>query len=190
MYSERVNDPRILAAVKKNRRATGVFGMILVPLPLAGFVIYSLVTGEMELKEALTIGGIVSGVFLVFALISAAVRRAKKPYEATVIDKKERRVLYHGNDSSRDNNTTVTEYTTVVRTTKGKKKKIVEREGSQVWAYGYLQIGDRFRFHPQFDFPYELYDKSKAPYIVCVGCATRNPVEGDVCSRCGIPLLK
>ena len=78
----------------------------------------------------------------------------------------------------------------VVRTTDGKTKKIAENEGSQIWAYSYLNIGDRFRYHPQFSFPYELYDKSKAPYIACVRCGTKNPVSSDRCSKCGIPLLK
>ena len=55
-FSDRVKHREVLAAVKKNRRAAGVFGFFLVPLPLAGFVIYSLVSDKMELKQALLIG--------------------------------------------------------------------------------------------------------------------------------------
>ena len=44
--------------------------------------------------------------------------------------------------------------------------------------------------HPQFRFPYELYDKSRAPYIACVSCGTKNPVEADRCKKCTLPLLK
>ena len=51
-------------------------------------------------------------------------------------------------------------------------------------------MGDRFRYHPQFKFPYELYDKSKAPYIACVSCGKTNAVTEDRCQKCGIPLLK
>ncbi len=186
-FSDRVNHPEILAAVKKNRRAAGVFGFFLVPLPLIGFVIYAAVSGKMEIPQAALYGGIVSAVFLVFALVSFARSRASRTYEAVVEDKKSRLTYRHSNSDSRD---MVTEYTVTARTTDGKKKKIVEYEGSQIWAYSYLNVGDRFRYHPQFSFPYELYDKSRAPYIACVSCGTKNPVEADRCKKCGLPLLK
>ena len=185
-YSDRVNDPKILAAVKKNRKAAGIFSLILVPLPLIGFAAYSIFGEKLELPEALKYGGIVSAVFLVFALYGFLKERAKNTYEATVIDKKTREVLRHKDSESG----TYTEYITVVRTTDGKKKKIVEREGSQIWAWNYLNVGDRFQYHPQFHFPYELYDKSKAPYLACVSCGSRNPIEADCCQKCGLPLLK
>ena len=187
-FSDRVNHREVLAAVKKNKKAAGVFGFILVPLPLVGFIIYSLVSGKMELKQAALIGGIVSAVFLIFAIYGAIKNRAKNTYEATVVDKQSRLTYRHRNNS--ESNEMITEYTTTVRTTDGKTKKIVEQEGSQIWAFNYLQIGDKFRYHPQFAFPYELYDKSKAPYLVCVSCGTHNPVEGDRCKKCGVPLLK
>ena len=187
-FSDRVNHREVLAAVKKNKRAAGVFGVFLVPLPLAGFVIYSLVSDKMELKQAALIGGIVSAVFLIFAITGAIKNRAKNTYEATVVDKQSHLTYRHRNNS--ESNEMITEYTTTVRTTDGKTKKIVEQEGSQIWAYNYLQVGDRFRYHPQFAFPYELYDKSKAPYLACVSCGTHNPVEGDRCKKCGVPLLK
>ncbi len=186
-FSDRVNHPEILAAVKKNRKAAGVFAFFLVPLPLIGFVIYSVVSDQMEIAQAAMIGGIVSAVFLVFALFSFIRERAKNTYEATVIDKSSRDTYRHGTSDSRER---ITEYITVVRTADGKKKKIVEYEGSQLWAYNYLEIGDRFRYHPQFPFPYELYDKSHAPYLACVNCGTKNPVEADRCKKCDLPLLK
>ncbi|MBQ7718389.1 MAG: zinc-ribbon domain-containing protein [Clostridia bacterium] len=186
-FSNRVNDPKILAAVKKNRRAAGIFSLILVPLPLIGFVIYSIFSDKMETAQAAKYGGFISVVFLVFTLYGIIKQRASNAYEATVIDKKSHRAYRH---NSSDDNSYYTEYITVVRTLSGKKKKIVEREGSQIWAWNYLNVGDRFRYHPQFNFPYELYDKSRAPYIVCVSCATKNPIEADCCQKCGLPLLK
>lgn len=185
-YSDRVNDPEILAAVKKNRKAAGIFGLILVPIPLIGFVIYSLVTKKMETGKAALIGGIVSAVFLIFALVSLVKSRAKHTYDAVVTDKKTRRV--ERNNSSY--NSYYTKYITVAKREDGKKIKLVERDGSQIWAWDYLRVGAQFRYHPQFLFPYELYDKSQAPYIACVGCTTRNPVISDRCQKCGLPLLK
>lgn len=186
-FSDRVNDPEILAAVQKNRKVAKIFTLFFVPIPFIGFVIYSLVTGKLELPQAALYGGVISVVFLVFALFGFIRERAANTYEATVIDKKSHLTYRHKNSDDRD---MIMEYIIVARTTDGKKKKIIEREGSQILAYNYLNIGDHFKYHPQFHFPYELYDKSRAPYIACISCRTQNPVEADRCKRCNLPLLK
>ena len=186
-FSDRVNHPEILAAVKKNRKAAGIFSLLFVPLPLIGFVIYSIVSDKMETTDALKYGAVISGIFLLFAIYGFVKERAKNTYEATVIDKKTGLTYRHKNN---DDQEMVTEYVTVVRTSDGKKKRIVEQEGTQIWAWDYLQVGDRFKYHPQFHFPYELYDKSRAPYIACVSCGTKNSIESDRCQKCGLPLLK
>ena len=184
-FSARVNDPEILAAVKKTRKASGIFAFFIVPLPLIGFLIYSAVSDKMETADALKYGAIVSAVFLVFAIYSFIKSRAKNTYDATVTDKKTRLAYRNG-----DSNYSYTEYVTIARTDGGKKKKIVEHEGSQTWAWDYLPVGARFRYHPQFNFPYELYDKSSAPYIACVSCSTQNDVTAERCKSCNLPLLK
>ena len=186
-FSNRVNHPEILAVVKKNRKVAGIFSLFFVPLPLIGFVIYSIVSDKMETTDALKYGAVISVIFLLFAIYGFVKERAKNTYEATVIDKKSGLTYRHKNT---DDPEMVTEYVTVVRTSDGKKKRIVEQEGTQIWAWEYLQVGDRFKYHPQFHFPYELYDKSRAPYIACVRCGTKNPVEADRCQKCNLPLLK
>lgn len=188
-FSNRVNDPKILSALKKSRKAAVIFTFILVPLPLIGFCVYSIVSGEMEFSQAAMIGCMISIVFLLFALYGFIKERPKNTYEATVIDKKSHLVHRHLH-SDDSNEEMITEYIIVARTSDGKKKKIVEQEGSQIIAWNYLNVGDRFKYHPQFHFPYELFDKSKAPYIACVSCTTHNPVEADCCQKCGLPLLK
>lgn len=185
-FSDRVNHPEILVAVKKNRRAAKIFACFFVPLPLIGFVIYSLLSGKMELSQGAAYGGILSAVFFAFAVFSFMRERQKNSYEAVVIDKKSRRVM---EQSDGDRHST-REYLIVAQTVGGKKKTIREREGSYIMAWNYLEIGDRFRYHPQFHFPYELYDKAKAPYLCCISCGTKNPVQADRCSRCHLPLLK
>lgn len=188
-YSDRVDHPEILAAVRKNKRAAVIFAFILVPLPLIGFLIYSLVGKGMEPSSALLYGGIVSGIFLLFALVRFISARAKNTYEGTVTERFTRRV-YRRTGSDDNSRESYIEYVTRVSTTAGKKKKIVERDGMSMRAWDYLKVGDRFLYHPQFNFPYELYDKSHAPCLVCVGCNTQNPVEADRCKKCGLPLLK
>ncbi|MBO4468538.1 MAG: hypothetical protein J5766_04490 [Clostridia bacterium] len=185
-FSNRVDHPDILAAVKKNRKIATIFAFVFVPIPFIGFLIYGFMNEDFDISNAALYGGIISAVFLLFALYGFIKERAKNTYEATVIKKKTRQ-RSRDNDSNGDY---YTEYITVVKTTEGKKKKIVEQEGSRIIAYNYLNEGDRFKYHPQFSFPYELYDKSKAPYIACVGCGTQNAVEDDKCKKCGLPLLK
>ena len=187
-YSDRINDPEIVAAMKKNRRRGLIIGLFIIPLPLLGFIIYGKASGELEMSQSLLYGGIVSGVFLLFMLFSIIKERAKNTYDAVVTDKKQERTYRHKNNNA--SKEMYTEYTTYITRSDGKKKKILEHEGSQIWAYNYLEVGDRFRYHPEFHFPYELYDKSKAPYIACVSCITKNPKEADRCKKCGLPLLK
>ena len=186
-FSDRKDDPEILAAVKKNRKATWVFFLIIMPLPVIGFAIYGLIGDGMELGTALAIGGAISAVFLVLFLISLITSAADRTYDGVVTDKKvSSRYRSNGSDAG----TSVTEYVTYVRTDDGRTKKIIEKSGGHLTAYDYLEIGDRFRYHPAFAFKSEKYIKATAKGIYCAGCGTRNPVESDRCSKCGIPLLK
>ena len=187
-FSQRVNDPEILAAVKKNKKAGRAFALFIVPLPLIICIIISFFNSEFKFIDALVYGGIISFIFFLFTFISSRQQRASNSYEGVVTGKNTQETYRrNGGDGERER---ITEYLTHVRTTAGQNKTIRERNGSQVWAYNYLNVGDRFRYHPQFAFPYELYDKSKAPYICCVSCGTHNPVEADRCKKCNVPLLK
>lgn len=181
-FSNRVNDPEISAAVKKMRSSSKLFAFILIPLPLIALLVYSGVSDSMEISKGILYGAIISGIFLVVSLVSFIKERASSTYDATVIKKKHYTRDRKGEARSE-------EYITVVRTDSGKKKKIREY-GGRTFAYGYLNEGDRFRYHPQFAFPYELYDKRHAPCIYCVACQTQNPLSADRCEHCGTPLLK
>ena len=184
-FSERCNDPEILRGLQKNQKAGAVFAVFLIPLPLIGFVIYGIVSDKMPISQAFFTGAAISAVFLVCMLLSKVSAAAKQPYEAVVTDKKSC-IRTH----NRDENDCYTEYKIKVQTTDGRKKTIVETDRSRVLAWHYLKIGDRFRYHPKFAFPYELYDKSAARCLYCVVCQTENPTEADRCRKCGVPLLK
>ena len=56
--------------------------------------------------------------------------------------------------------------------------------------YDYLKIGDKVRYHPNFHYKYEKYDKTHDRFVPCVMCDTMNPVHEDKCKKCGTPLLK
>ena len=190
-FSDRVNHPEILAAVRKTRSTSKLWGFVIVPLPLAGFLLYALITEKMETSEALLYGGFVSLIFLIFTVYSFIQSRPEKSYEAVVTNKyTKERVDKLRDDRGRRGSSFNYDYITVARTTDGKTKKIVESDHSRIWAYDHLKVGDRFRYHPQFVFPYELYDKTQADALYCPACGTKNPVTADRCKRCGVPLLK
>ena len=186
-FSDRVNHPEILAAVNRTRRMSVISAFFIVPIPLVGLFLYASFTGKMEIGEAVRNGGIISLVFLVFAVWSFLKSRPKHGYDAVVTSKYTRE---RADRSSDDDDATRTDYITVVQTTDGKTKKITETDHSRIWAYDHLKVGDRFRYHPQFAFPYELYDKSKADALYCPACGAANPVTADRCKRCRVPLLK
>ena len=192
-YSTRINDPEILKAMRKSRNISKLFVPIIVPLPLIGFVIYSNVTGKIEMEEAVRGGLFVSAVFLIFALYSFAKERAKHSYEAIVTDKKilnqHQRLTASQRRNNRDDQTRE-QYVTYIRRSDGKNDKIVETTQMKFSAWHYLDVGDRFMYHPQLHFPYEKYVKTRETYLFCVNCLRQNPITNDRCSKCGVPLLK
>ena len=184
-FSTRINDPEIQAAVNKNRRASRIFLLLFMPVPIIGACIYALVTKEMELGKAIIGGAVVSGIILLINFLTGMSHSAKNSYEAVVIDKK-----YEYDHKTNDSTTNEYVYKTIVRTTDGRKKVIQETSHIPRSAYEYLCVGDRFRYHPQLAFPYEKYDKSKDGFVYCACCMTKNDLSGDRCQKCGVPLLK
>ena len=184
-FSNRIHDPEMKAAVKKNRRASRIFLLIFIPVPVIVAAIYALVTGEMELGQAIIGGAVVSGIILLINFLIGMSHSAKNSYEAVVIDKK-----YEYDHKTNDSTTNQCVYKTIVRTTDGHKKVIQETSHIPRSAYEYLSVGDRFRYHPQLAYPYEKYDKSKDGFVYCACCMTKNDLSGDRCQKCGVPLLK
>lgn len=191
-FSDRVNSPEIIAALAKQRRATRIFAFLVIGLAFLAPGIYAKVTGEMEIVEAFRLGCVISGSIIICSIICKIHKALQRPYEAVVVDKQTKRVRTRGDSDRRGHASEYcyNELYTIVKTTDGKTKKIKEDDRGRNFAWDYLKVGDRFRFHPQFEFPYELYDKSKAPHIFCVICQTKNPVEADRCTRCNTPLIK
>lgn len=184
-FSTRINDPEIMAALKKNRKISRILLLILLPVPIIGAAIYALVTKEMEFGQALIYGAVISGIILVINLLSEMSHGAKHGYEAVVIDKK-----CEYEHKTNDSTSSEYVYKTIVRTTDGRKKVIQETSNIPRSAYEYLCVGDRFRYHPQLAYPYEKYDKSKDGFVYCACCMTKNELSEDRCQKCGVPLLK
>ena len=188
-WSDRVNDPEILAGLERNRKAAlrwTCIGMVLalvIPMGVSFFV-----EDSIKMGDAVKLGCLIAGIMLVCAIYNTLSKKMRKPYEGEVIDKRE--VLRRSGSRKDGDRSFKTEYITYVRKSNGGTTKIKESTAFSHSAWEYLKVGDRFRFHPKLDYPYELYDKSKAPHLFCVVCAKKNPVEADRCSRCHAPLLK
>lgn len=176
-FSDRINDPEVLAALKLSKKKGRKFTFIFLLLPIIGFAIYGALGSEIDVGQGLIYGGIVSVIMLVLMVYNSIKERAGNGYDATVIDKYTRTVT--SDDDEED------ESITVVRTTRGKKIKLKDDS-----AWDYLPMGAQFRYHPNFAFPYELYDKSRARKLYCPACRKANPVEADRCERCNVPLIK
>ena len=188
-WSDRVNDPEILAGLEKNRKAAfrwtciGIVLAFVIPAAVSIFV-----EDSIKMGDALKLGGLIAGIMLVCAVFNRLSKSMKNAYEGVVTDKREE-VRRSGSRKDGDRSYS-TEYVTYVQTSDGRKKKIKETHTFAYSAWEYLKVGDRFKYHPQLDYPYELYDKSKAPHLFCPVCVKQNPVEADRCSRCNAPLLK
>ena len=156
-FSTRINDPEIMAALKKNRKISRILLLILLPVPIIGAAIYALVTKEMELGQALIYGAVISGIILIINILSGMSHGAKHGYEAVVIDKREEY-------TSRSDEDRTLVYKTIVRTTDGHKKVIEDTSHMPRSAYEYLCVGDRFRYHPQLAYPYEKFEENR----VCI----------------------
>ena len=187
-WSDRINDPEILAGLERNRKAAFRWTCIGIALALAiPPAISKFVENSIKMGDAVKLGCLIAGIMLVCTIFSNLSKSMKRAYEGVVTDKREelRRRHSKGESTSYER-----QYITYVTKTGGGKEKIKETHKFAYSAWEYLKVGDRFRYHPQLGFPYELYDKSRAPHLFCPVCVKQNPVEADRCSRCHAPLLK
>jgi ribosomal protein L40E len=188
-WSDRVDNPEIKAGMKKMRSATIKFGIVTVLLALAiPPILAHFEVGGLTKEFGVKLGIVIAGSIIVCSLLGALFQSLKKPYEGVVIDKREELKFTRDRDGKKSS--PETEYITYVELAGGGRKKIKDHWTPGPSAWKYLKVGERFRYHPRFAFPYELYDKSKAEQLFCPVCSTGNPVEADRCRRCHAPLLK
>jgi len=182
-YSRRIDSDAVLAALKKQRRATWIVGLIVILLPLLGFGVYGAVSDAMEPWQAMSAGVVISVIMALTVLIVSLSKKLSKPFEGTLTGKKHIRRVHRSNDGYRQSRH---DYILYITDTAGKrhKKKTVPT------IYNYLNEGDLVRYLPQFPLPFEKYDKSRDAEIPCLFCSRMNPVENDSCSFCHNPMIK
>ena len=112
-----------------------------------------------------------------------------KQWDGTVTEKHTETRQEKTSADGDDCHSTYTLYIVQIRKENGRVKKLKEKEHNHPY-YDYLQVGDRVRYHPQFNYYYEKYDKSRDSYAFCPVCACKNNLSRDTCARCGVPVIK
>ena len=181
-YSRRIDDGDVLSALKKQKHAGRIGFVIIVPLPLIGFLIYGAVSDSMEIGQAFVYGLIVAAVFALTALISGLKKRVEKPFEGTVTRMKHNVRMSDADGSGRSRD----QYLMWFECADGKRRK---KEVSYS-VFHYLREGDRVRYLPQFPQPFEKYDKSRDSDVMCMFCGRLQSIEQNVCSFCHNPIIK
>ncbi len=183
-FAKNVDSPEVKAALKKTGRVTAIFMIFLIIAPIAGFAIYSLVTGKMEIAQALTVGGMVSLIFLIIYIITSLNKKLKKPFTGTVIQKKTTIKMV---DSDHDGSYTSRKKRVIkIECEDGRKRK----KEVPVNVYNYVEEGDKIRWLPQFPQPLEKMRKPGETQVMCMFCGRLNDETGDKCSFCKNPLVK
>lgn len=182
-YSDLIDSEEVVKAIKKNKRITGIALVVMIFLPIIGFLIYGAVSPKMEIYMAAVAGVFVSLIFVIATVIYAIKQKAAKPFEGTVADKKITREMSRSSDHA---GTTRTKYRVYVNCDDGKRRKKEVTPG----AYEYLQIGERVRYLPQFPQPFEKYDKRPDGAVLCMFCSRKNSLAETNCAFCHKPLIK
>ena len=184
-WSDVANSPEMVETIKKNRRSAMGWTWVFTLLFPVGFLIAGLLSDEVPLSEALIIG--IGLGLLILAINLWRIAGMKKPvWDGVVMKKVEKKRYKRDNDDG--SSQSYMEYIVLIRTERGKKKRIVERQRDRA-MYGYLDVGDRVRYHPALE-TYEKFDKSKDQVIYCNVCRLRNSIRNDRCERCNSLLFK
>lgn len=189
-YSEKINDPMFAKYVKNSNRYAMIFSIILSVIAIVGFFIYGETSNEMDNPQALYIGFVIAGMFMLIGVYSVLCRNSGKNWDGVVVDKrirKAKRKVSTGGDANDYYWKEYMEYTVEIKKDNGKKHEIITPEDDTV--YNYYSIGDKVRHHGKLK-TIEKYDKTGDSIIFCAACADINDINDDYCHRCKCPLLK
>lgn len=180
-FSRLIDTELVQKALKKQKKYTRIGGIVIIPAPLIGFLIYGAVSDSMEIGQAFLYGLIVSAVFAFTTFIVTIRQKVDRPFTGTVEKKKK---VVRVKDS--DDHVGKDEWFIYFKCEDGKRRK---KEVSRA-IYMYLQEGDRVRYLPQFPQPYEKYDKAVDGEVLCMFCSRRVSLEKNTCPFCKNPLIK
>ncbi len=186
-FSTRINDPAFARYVRHAHSWSTLFSVMLAAVAIAGFYIYGETSSAMGNPEALYVGFVIAGMFLLIGFYAVADRNRTKTWDGTVIDKRIQRKVKKKTGWDEIKYDTYTVYSVVIRDDRGKEHVVTYRDDDTM--YNYYRIGDRVRHHGKLR-SIEKYDKSGDLFIPCGACGTLCPIDEDFCHRCKCPLLK
>jgi len=186
-YSSRIDDPAMARYVKNANSWSAIFASILAVAVISGFYIYGETSSEMDNPEAVIIGCIVGGIFILIALSQITGRNKSKTWDGVVIDKKTRLIRRKRSARKFTDQEEYTEYIVSIQDLDGKIHEISAEDDDTL--YNYYKLADKVRHHGGLN-SFEKYDKSGDSIIFCNACASLNDISDETCFRCKCPLLK
>lgn len=183
-YSDKINDPRIAATLKKINKSGMIFTLVLAVVAVIGFSIAgALEVGDFELPSAFFFGLGLGGLLIVIALFQRARGKKDSTWDGVVADKTYKEASY----AKRQTGNYGTQYFVHVRRDDGSAKRL----SCNKELFHYYQIGDHVRHHAgTLDYVLEKYDKSGDSVLYCIVCSTKNEIHNEICRRCKCPLMK
>jgi hypothetical protein len=174
-YSSKINDPAFAKHRKNTKNYRYQFAFALAIIAVIGFYLYGELSSEMDNPEALYIGFVIGGMFLLIGVYSVFSLKEKPSWEGEVVEKKIIREKKY------------TAFAVYFEDSSGKRHELVSEDDATF--YDYYKIGEKVKYHGMFK-TYEKFDKSKDDIIFCNACSFLNEINEDKCINCGCPLLK
>ncbi len=181
-FSTRIDTPEFRAAMGSSGKVFAITSVLTAVLLAPLLMLVVSFFSKVELADLIIPGIIVEAIALVYVIWSALKRSLGKTWDGEVVKK----YVEEKYDSKNDTSEHI--YITEMRTDEGKKHKHKEHLLHPV--YDYFEVGDRVRYHPKLNFPFEKFDKTRDAYVPCPFCGQRQDVTHDTCQNCKMPLLK
>jgi len=182
-FSGMTDSEPVRRALKKQKRAVLISGIVLILAPLIGFTIYGAISDSMEIGAAFAYGLVISVIFAVIMLIVTLRNAARRPFEGTV---SEMRIIRRAGNARQRGGRSRTKHLIWFACEDGRRRK----RDVPAAVYNYLKNGDRVRYLPKFPQPYEKYKTASDTETVCMFCSRRNSLANENCEFCHNPLIR
>ncbi|MDG1279059.1 MAG: hypothetical protein P8O16_17400 [Algoriphagus sp.] len=174
-YSSKIKDPKFDQYLKNTRNYRYQFAFGLGVIAVIGFFLYGEFSDEMDNPEALYIGLVIGGMFLLIGLYSVFSLRPKLDWDGEVAEKE---ILEKDGKSI---------FLVYIEDSRGMRHEL--RAENDPTVYEYYKLGEKVRYHGKLK-TFEKFDKSNDDIIFCNACSFLHEISEETCRNCGCPLLK